>query len=57
MFFIPAESIKEDQVRIYRNKKGKRDFIDLQIEYNDGKFQDTRSKMYFHEWLEKTIPY
>lgn len=56
VFFIPANSIDEREI-VLRSDKGKENLIDLQINYDDNTFQDSRSKISFGKWLEKAIDY
>lgn len=53
-FFIPANSIKENQIKLRSDKPNQ---IDLQIQYNDTFFTDLRSKITFEKWLIKKINY
>lgn len=53
-FFIPANSIRETDIVVRADKP---ELIDLQINYDDDFFMDSRSKIYFHKWLIKTIKY
>jgi hypothetical protein len=54
IFHIPANSIREDQVKV---KAGTPTKIDLQIKYGDDYFEDSRSGIKFNKWLRKTIIY
>lgn len=56
VFFIPANSIDGMDV-VLRTDRGKENLIDLQINYGDNTFRDSRSKISFAKWLEKTIEY
>lgn len=54
LFFIPANSLS------YRDiypRSDKPDLIDLQINYNDYSFEDSRSKICFKKWLKKSLKY
>ena len=54
LFFIPANSLS------YRDiypRSDKPDLIDLQINYNDYSFEDSRSKVCFKKWFKKTLKY
>ena len=53
-FFIPVNSIREENIVVRSDKP---ELIDLQINYADDSFMDSRSKIYFHEWLVKSIRY
>lgn len=51
-FFIPANTISKDKMK-FKNPKQ----MDLQIYYDDDKFQDSRSGIYFYQWLKKSITF
>jgi hypothetical protein len=53
-FFIPANSIKENQVKPRNDQPS---LIDIQIQYDDPLFTDTRSKIAFEKWLVRKICY
>ena len=53
-FFIPANSIKEEDIVVRADKP---ELIDIQINYDDDSFMDSRSKIYFHKWLVKSVKY
>jgi hypothetical protein len=55
VFYIPANSINEDQVRVRQKPDGSIQ-IDLQIKYEDELFTDSRSNIQFVRWLIRTIP-
>lgn len=54
LFFIPANSLSYKDIC---TRSDKPDLIDLQINYNDYTFEDSRSKVCFKEWLKKTLKY
>lgn len=54
LFFIPAKSISNKDVCV---RAGKPDLIDIQINYNDYSFEDSRSKIIFKKWFKKSIKY
>ncbi len=54
LFFIPAKTLS------YRDvcpRSDKSDLIDLQINYNDYSFEDSRSKICFKKWFKKSLKY
>lgn len=53
-FYIPENTINLSSLKVRHDKQ---DLIDLQIQYNDNSFVDTRSGISFSRWLEKTISY
>lgn len=53
-FCIPQNSLDEENLVV---RKDKPNLIDLQINYDDETFTDSRSKISFAEWLVKTIDY
>lgn len=54
LFFIPANtwSVKDFYLR-----SDKPDFIDIQINYNDPEFEDSRSKICFKNFFKKSVDY
>ena len=54
VFFIPANSIEEQDIVVRADKQ---ELLDIQIRYDDDSFQDSRSKIYFHKWLVKSVKY
>lgn len=50
LFFIPAKSISENDICI---RSDKTNLIDIQINYNDYSFEDSRSKIVFKQWFKK----
>ena len=54
LFFIPANSLSYRDIYVRRDKP---DLIDLQINYNDYNFEDSRSKVCFKKWFKKTLKY
>lgn len=54
LFFIPTKSISNKDVYVRADKP---DFIDIQINYNDYSFEDSRSKIVFKKWFKKSIKY
>jgi len=54
LLFIPAYSLKESDLVVRADKK---ELIDIQIQYNDPLFTDTRSKHMFGDYLIATITY
>ena len=54
LFFIPANEIALRDVCLRPDKS---DLIDIQIYYNDYNFVDSRSKIRFFKWLEKSVKY
>ncbi len=54
LFFIPANSLSSRDVYIRSDKPN---LIDLQINYNDYSFEDSRSKVCFKKWFKKTLKY
>ena len=54
LFFIPANSLSNRDIC---PRSDKPDRIDLQINYNDYNFEDSRSKICFKEYFKKTIKY
>ena len=53
-FKVPANSLNLNQVKTRNDQPNK---IDLQIQYNDPFFTDTRSKILFNKWMIKKINY
>jgi len=53
-FFIPANSINKNQIKI---RKDRPFLIDLQIIYDNDLFEDSRSRIQFKKWFKKTIEY
>lgn len=53
-FKIPANSLNLNQVKTRNDQPNK---IDLQIQYNDPFFTDTRSKILFNKWMIKKFNY
>lgn len=54
LFFIPANSLSYKDIYPRSDKPG---LIDLQINYNDYSFEDSRSKVCFKKWFKKTLKY
>ncbi|GHT48179.1 hypothetical protein FACS1894102_0610 [Spirochaetia bacterium] len=54
IFYIPANSIEDTQIRIRADKPEQ---IDLQIKYGNDAFEDSRSGIHFVDWFKMTIPY
>ena len=55
MFFcIPANTIPQQQVRLRNDNQN---LMDIQIQYDDPSFKDTRSSIRFKPWLRMKIPY
>ena len=54
LFFIPANAIKEGDVIVRADKP---ELIDIQINYDDDLFLDSRSKISFRDWFVKSIEY
>lgn len=54
LFFIPANSLSYRDIYL---RSDKTNLIDLQINYNDYNFEDSRSKVHFRKWLKKTLKY
>ena len=54
LFHIPAQTITEDLVVVRTDKP---DLIDIQINYDDTEFTDSRSDIPFATWLETSIDY
>jgi hypothetical protein len=54
VFYIPANSIRRNQVRVRQDNTSK---INFQIEYDDDSFEDKPSGIRFERWLFRTIPY
>ena len=52
VFFIPANSVSGNQFK-FKNEN----LIDLQINYDDKSFEDSRSGVKFEKWLIKSISY
>jgi hypothetical protein len=59
IFYIPANSIEENQVKVRADTLGEDTptKIDLQIKYRDDFFADSRSGIQFYQWLIRTISY
>lgn len=53
-FFIPANSIQEYEVVVRADKP---ELIDIQINYDDDSFTDSRSKIEFKQWFVKSVDY
>lgn len=53
-FCVPQNSLTEENLVV---RKDKPNLIELQINYNDESFSDSRSKISFAEWLVKTVDY
>ncbi|MBB5225423.1 hypothetical protein DYE50_03815 [Treponema ruminis] len=53
-FFIPANSIQEEKILVRTDKP---ELIDIQINYDDDLFMDSRSKICFKKWLKKDLKY
>lgn len=53
-FNIPANSINERSVVV---RSDKTELMDIQINYNDDSFMDSRSKICFKQWLVKSVHY
>jgi hypothetical protein len=54
IFYIPANSIKNDQIKTRADNSDK---IDLQIKYENDLFEDSRSGIQFVKWFRETISY
>lgn len=54
LFHIPAHTITEDLVTVRADKPN---LIDIQINYDDNDFTDSRSDISFARWLETAINY
>ena len=54
LFFIPANSINSNSMYLRSDKP---DLIDMQINYNDKTFTDSRSYISFENWLKDSIKY
>ena len=54
VFYIPANSILQDQIRLRADDTNK---IDLQIKYESEIFEDSRSGINFVNWFVQTISY
>ncbi|MCI5519265.1 MAG: hypothetical protein MR424_05415 [Treponema sp.] len=54
VFYIPANSIDEKDVVVRADKP---ELMDIQINYNDRSFMDSRSKICFKQWLIKYVNY
>ena len=54
VFFIPANSIEEQDIVVRADKP---ELLDIQINYDDSSFQDNRSKIYFQQWVVKSVKY
>jgi hypothetical protein len=54
VFFIPANSIRANQVRVRSDNASK---INFQIKYDNDSFEDGPSGIRFARWLVRTIPY
>lgn len=54
LFFVPANSLSYGDIY---PRSDKPDLIDLQINYNDYSFEDSRSKICFKKWFKKTLKY
>ena len=54
VFFIPANSIQDEDIVVRADKP---ELIDIQINYGDDSFLDSRSKIKFRDWLVKSIGY
>jgi len=54
LFFIPAKTLSESNLL---ERSDKKEVADIQIDYNDSKFTDKRSKIQFIQFLKHTVQY
>ncbi len=54
VFCIPANTISQQQVRLRNDNQN---LMDIEIQYDDPSFKDTRSNIRFKPWLRMKIPY
>ncbi len=54
VFFVPANSLKHEQLVLRSDKKFQ---FDIQIKYDDNTFTDSRSHVQFYKWFQKELKY
>lgn len=53
VFFIPKNTLSESLLKV----RSDRPLLDLQINYGDDSFTDTRSKISFKQWFKQSVSY